>query len=378
MNKKILGVCLLLSGLQAGFAYANTSAANGQKGSQRATVAVPVHKQGIRILRTNHATQPFDMAAKMQWNPRTKSWDRVLVIYNGAAEPVVVHPVWKYLKNLRDPKRQPRKKGENIGYKAFRLKAHCDGSSPLDSGKAIHIHFNNNKPGMYREEDYFRDWNCPDWEMGLENALIVRGKEARDGRQGLRLNFPRFQAGCSTKPGCFNWKPRLGRGLDSVYYSYWFMFPRGFDFVRGGKLPGIGSLEGGSGGGRPSGVDGWSVRAMWDSHGKMGQYVYHVDQPKHFGDFMPWENADIEHGKWYQVKTFVRLNTPGQKNGIIRTWLNNRQVMYRNDMRFRHIPQLKIERFLFSAFFGGDGPEWAPSRNMMLYLDDFVISSRKI
>ncbi|MGB1008257.1 MAG: polysaccharide lyase [Thiolinea sp.] len=372
MMKKMMVVFLILFGVQAGSVYAEKTVVKGQQ------AAVPVHKQGVRMLRTNHATQPFDMAAKLQWNPHAKRWDKVLVLYNGAAEPVPVHPVWNYLKSLRDPKRPPRKKGENIGYQAFRLKAHCTGKTPLDSGKPIYIHFNQNKVGHYREEDYFRDWNCPDWQMGLKNSRIVNGREARDGKQSLRLNFAKYRAGCSNELGCYNWKPELGRGFDSLYYSYWVKFPKGFDFVLGGKLPGIGSRDGGTGGGKPSGVDGWSVRAMWDSHGKFGQYVYHVDQPKHFGDFMPWDNSDIELGKWYQIKTFVRLNTPGQRNGVIRTWLNNRQVMHRNQLRFRNIPQLKIERFLFSAFFGGTGPEWAPSRDMILYMDDFIISPRKI
>lgn len=332
----------------------------------------------LRVLRTNNPKQPYDMAAKLQWNPHAKRWDKVLVLYNGAPQPAPVHPVWNYLKGLKDPRRQPRKKGENIGYKAFRLKAHCTGKTPLSAGKPLYIHFNQNRPGQYREEDYFRDWNCPKWEMGLENTRIVNGREARDGKQSLRLNLPKYKAGCSEKGGCFNWKPELGAELDSVFYSYWVMFPKNFDYVLGGKLPGVGSEEGGTGGEKPNGKNGWSVRAMWDSHGKLGQYVYHVDQADYFGDFMEWQGAAIEKGKWYHVKTFVRMNTPGQRNGIIRTWLNNREVLHKNKMLFRHVPTMKIERFLFSAFFGGSGPRWAPSRDMVLYLDDFVISAGKI
>ena len=370
--KKMFWVFLMLIGSHVGWVQAENVAGATQQ------AAVPAHKKDIRILRTNNPKQPFDMAAKLQWNPHHKRWDKVLVIYNGAPEAVIQHPVWNYLKNLRDPKRGPRKKGENLGYKPFRLKAHCTGQTPLDSGKPMFIHFNKNKMGMYKEEDYFRDWNCPEWEMGLENSRIVGGAEARDGKQSMRLHFPKFRAGCTNDLGCYNWKPKLGRGLESVYYSYWVKFPKGFDFVLGGKLPGIGSEEGGTGGGKPSGINGWSVRAMWEGHGELGQYVYHVDQPKHFGDFMPWDTPKIETGKWYQIKTFVRLNTPGQRNGVIRTWLNNKQVLHRNNLLFRNIPGLKIERFLFSAFFGGSGPKWAPSRDMILYLDDFVISPRKI
>ncbi|MEZ5449951.1 MAG: hypothetical protein R3E95_15900 [Thiolinea sp.] len=372
--KKWLIFSLLLSGMQAYPLWAQHPDSPRQ---QAAHDKEQMHGD-TRILRTRHPTQPFDMAAKLQWNPHDQRWDKVLVLYNGAAMPDPVHPVWNYLKGLQDPHRPPQKKGENIGYQAFRLKAHCTGQTPLSSGKPLYISFNQNQLGTYREEDYFRDWNCPDWEMGLQNTRIVNGAQSRDGQQSLRLNFAKYRAGCENGLGCFNWKPKLGADLESIYYSYWVKFPENFDFVLGGKLPGVGSAEGGTGGGKPNGRDGWSVRAMWEGHGKLGQYVYHMDQPKHFGDFMPWETPEIERGQWYQVKTFVRLNTPGKRDGIIRTWLNNQQVLYRQDLAFRSVPDVKIERFLFSAFYGGSGPQWAPSQDMVLYLDDFVISGREL
>nr|CAA6802828.1 MAG: Unknown protein [uncultured Thiotrichaceae bacterium] len=374
--KKILIVILLLAGPCAVFAEKTPAKQSAQATQPR----LPAHKQDVRIMRTNNPKQPFNFAAKLQWNPsRNKnSWDKILVLYNGAKEPPENHPVWAYLKGLKDPGRGPSEKGENIGYKAFRAKAFCSGVSPLSSGKPMYVHFNNNRPGHYNEVDYLRDWNCPDWEMGLKKSRIVSGKEARDGKQSLRLNLPKYRSGCANDLGCYNWKPDLGVGLDSIYYSYWVKFPKSFDFVLGGKMPGIGSDKDGTGGGKPTGTDGFSVRAMWDSHGKMGQYVYHVDQPKHFGDYVEWDMPLIEKGKWYHIKTFVRLNTPGQRNGMIRTWVNNKQVLNRADMRFRNIKELKIQRFLFSVFFGGGGAEWAPKQDMILYMDDFVISAGKI
>lgn len=372
MKNPIIYTLLLLS-MQGAVCFAQGNPVNP---AQQAPV--PAYKQDIRILRTHTANQPFDMAAKLQWNPHAQHWDKVLVIYNGAAEPVAEHPVWKYLDSLRDPGRPPQKKGENLHYRTFYLKAMCGDTTPIMAGKAMYIDFNRNSLGRYSEEDYLRDWHCPDWAMGRENALVVSGVEARDGKQSLRLHFPKYRAGCTSAPGCYNWKPKLGIGLESIYYSYWVKFPENFDFVFGGKLPGIGSDNGGTGGYKPDGKNGWSVRAMWEGHGELGQYVYHIDQADYFGDFFAWDTPPIEKGKWYHIKTFVRLNTPGQKNGMIRTWLNNRQVLNRQDLRFRYVPELKIERFLFSAFFGGTGAKWAPKQDMMLYLDDFIISAGKI
>lgn len=341
-----------------------------------AALAAP---QDVRTIPMNNPEQPYEMAAKMQWNPHDNQWDKVLVLYNGNPSPPASHPVWAYLDSLKAPGRQPTKEGENLYYKAFHLNAFCDGTTPLTSGKPLHISFDQNKPGNYTEKDYFRDWNCPGWSMGLNNVAIVGGKEARNGQgESLRLRLPKGASGCHDEKDCANWKPHIGAQLDSLYYSYWFKFPENFDFVLGGKLPGIGSFEPRTGGGKPNGRDGWSVRAMWVKDGKAGQYVYHLDQPKHFGDYFEWDAPPLEKGKWYQVKTFVRLNTPGKRDGIITTWLDGKEVLNKHELRFRLGDDLRIERFLFSVFFGGTGPEWAPSRDMLLYMDDFTLSATKM
>lgn len=113
---------------------------------------------------------------------------------------------------------------------------------------------------------------------------------------------------------------------------------------------------------------------MWDRHGKLGQYVYHMDQPSHFGDFLEWKGVEIQKGKWQQIKTYVKLNSPGKRDGIIKTWLDGQPVLAKTDLRFQSGDNLKIERFLFSVFYGGSGPEWAPNYDNVIYLDDFMIS----
>lgn len=338
------------------------------------TLAAP---QDVRTLPMTNAAQPFELAAKLQWNPHDNQWDKVLVLYNGNQSPPANHPAWAYLDSLKIPTRAPAKAGENLYYQAFHLNAYCSGDTPLTSGKPLYITFDQNTLGHYTEKDYFRDWNCPGWSMGLNNVSIVGGKEARNAHgQALRLKLPKGASGCVSEKDCANWKPHIGAQRDSLYYSYWVKFPENFDFVRGGKLPGIGSVAPRVGGVKPNGNDGWSVRVMWEKDGKPGQYVYHPDQPKNFGDFFPWDTPPLEKGKWHQIKTFVRLNTPGKRNGVITTWLNGKQVLDKRDLRFRNSNNLQIERFLFAVFFGGTGAEWAPKRDMVLYLDDFTLSTQ--
>lgn len=364
-------VCTVFLGKSA---LAATPTAVNTSASTKSAETLPV--ESVRIISMKDARQPFDMAAKLQWNPHDQHWDKVLVLYNGAANPPQEHPVWKYLSHLSDPKRHPSKPGENIGYQSFKLNAYCEGTTPLSSGKAWVVNFNQNQLGLYGEKDHLRDWNCPDWTMGLDKAVIVNGALSRTGKdQSMRIRLPRGLSGCDSPASCVNWKPLLGAKLDSLYYSYWVKFPQSFEFVMGGKLPGIGSFNANSGGAKPSGHDGWSIRAMWNLKGQLGQYVYHMDQPKPFGEFFEWDLPPIVKDKWYHIKTFVKLNAGGQKDGIVKTWVDGKVVLDKHDLRFRAGNNLPIERFLFSLFYGGSGPEWAPPRDMDIYFDDFVLSS---
>ena len=116
---------------------------------------------------------------------------------------------------------------------------------------------------------------------------------------------------------------------------------------------------------------------MWNKQGQLGQYVYHMDQKSAFGEFMQWDMPPITKGKWHFIQTWVKLNTPQQKNGIIQTRINGNLVLNKTDMRFRMKTGLEIERFLFSAFFGGKGAAWSPKKDEFLYLDNFIISTKK-
>lgn len=340
--------------------------------------AAQASPQDVRTIPMQNSQQPFELAAKLQWNPHDQHWDKVLVLYNGNLSPPANHPIWAYLDNLKAPTRAAAQAGENLAYKAFHLNAFCTGNTPLTVGKPLYITFDQDTPGSYTEKDYFRDWNCPGWSMGLNNVSIVGGNEARNAHgQSLRLKLAKGIAGCVSETDCISWKPHLGAQLESLYYSYWVRFPENFDFVLGGKLPGVGSFEPRVGGEKPNGNDGWSVRAMWEKDGKPGQYVYHPDQAKNFGDFFAWDTPPLEKSKWYQIKTYVHLNTPGKHDGIITTWLDGKQVLDKRDIRFRNGNNLQIERLLFAVFFGGSDPAWAPKRDMLIYLDDFTLSTSK-
>ncbi|MCF6188918.1 MAG: hypothetical protein L3J51_00400 [Cocleimonas sp.] len=327
---------------------------------------------GILLFHVTNPAQKFAYAGKMHWNHRENRWDRVIVIYNNAPDPDKNHPVSQYVKQLKNPSSQ-EKYQYNLHYKPFHLTANCDGRTPLSTKKTWRINFDKHALGTYKAASLRGDWNCPKWHMGNELLTVVDKPQAFRGHS-LRLHFPKGSYSCRNNKHCINWKPKLGGEFHQVTYSYQLKLPKGFDFVKGGKLPGVAGGTANTGGRKPNGKDGWSVRMMWNRHGKLIQYVYHPDQPRQFGEIMEWDMKKLELGKWHTIKTTVRINVPGKRNGMIKSWLDGKLVLNKNDMRFRNTNKLLIDRFMFAVFFGGGDPSWAPRTDQHLFLDEFVIS----
>ena len=246
--------------------------------------------------------------------------------------------------------------------------------TPLTSGQTWLIDFDEHEEGAYGWFQHYLDWSAPKWQMGRNLVSVVNGKEAYSGKS-LKLRYPKGISSCKGKKRCIFWPVNLGTKLDKLYYGYRFKFEKDFEFVKGGKLPGISGGQPSKGGQAPNGKDVWSVRMMWNGKGQLVQYVYHPDQPGKYGDVMFFEGKEpIERGLWHTVQTYVELNTPGKKNGRIITWLDGKKVLNRENMRFRDIQGLEIDRFQFVSFFGGNGPDWAPTKDEFTYIDDVRLS----
>jgi hypothetical protein len=215
---------------------------------------------------------------------------------------------------------------------------------------------------------------------GQGRVRVVEGAEAFQGGRSMRVEYPRGSVGPDR--GGAIWVVPLGGSYDELYASYEMKFGPGFDFVLGGKIPGLAGGEQNTGGHRPNGSDGWSARGMWLAGGEMVQYVYNPDQTGDYGQGLPWKTGTVPvkavPGRWYHVEQRVVMNTPGKHDGILQTWLDGVLVLDRRAMRFRDVPTFAIDAFQFSTFFGGNEPQYAASRDEVAYFDDFVISRFRV
>ena len=149
---------------------------------------------------------------------------------------------------------------------------------------------------------------------------------------------------------------RLDRPADQLTLDFWIRFPAGFQFVKGGKLPGLFGGSGGSGGQHHD--DGFSTRFMWRAGGAGEVYAY-LPGSTGYGTSLGRGTWKFVPGRWQHLAQRVVLNTAGQANGSVTVWLDGQQVFAQNGLSFRGNDQLHIDGLFFSTFFGGADTSWA-------------------
>ncbi len=230
--------------------------------------------------------------------------------------------------------------------------------------------------GIYTQQQLDEDWNNPEWSDGIEERRVSIVETAL-GAQALAVTYPPRTYG-PDKNGAV-WKLNFDESYDAVEVRFDVMFKKGFDFVRGGKLPGLFGGEGNTGGNKPTGHDGFSARMMWREDGRAVQYLYYPDQPGRYGHQIPWlhattgESVRFIPGQWHTVVHQITMNTPNRRDGTLRAFFDSHLVLKLDNLRFRDTQNFSIDGFVFSTFFGGGDASWETAAQETIYFDNFQI-----
>ena len=230
--------------------------------------------------------------------------------------------------------------------------------------------------GLYTDEQLNLDWNRPTWSDGIEERRVWVVK-TKPGIKALAVKFPARTYG-PEKNGAV-WRLDFDGSYEAIEVRFDVMFKTGFDFVRGGKLPGLFGGEGNTGGNKPTGHDGFSARMMWRDDGRAVQYLYYPDQPDRYGHQIPWidpatgEQVRFIPGQWHTVVHRLIMNTPGKKDGALWAFFDDQLVLKMDSIRFRETDAFSIDGFLFSTFFGGGDSSWQTIADETVFFDTFQI-----
>ncbi|EKM53798.1 polysaccharide lyase family 14 protein [Phanerochaete carnosa HHB-10118-sp] len=210
------------------------------------------------------------------------------------------------------------------------------------------------------------------WEAVFAQGSINPGnKTAPPGGFGFYMHGPE------------TWRHELERcgGRQEVVMSYEVLFEDGWEWQRGGKLPGIyggiGAFAYGCSGGRQeSRCKCFDLRLMWRQGGKSELYAYiplndtntaallNVPQSHRNPDYGfsvgrgLWTFAP---GHWTVVAERVRMNTVGHADGEIEVFIDGQSVLHATGLILRDTDaaESSVQGLHFQTFFGGSSEEWA-------------------
>lgn len=240
----------------------------------------------------------------------------------------------------------------------------------------------NSFPTGPKDDDEWKAlWPGTKWANGPDEGRVVVDSQTAYGGSGksTRILYPK--GGQQSKNSGAQWFIDLKGEYEDLYMSYWVRFDEDFDFVLGGKLPGFGGAVS-----YEDRTHEWSGRLMWREDGKVEFYV-HVPKENNFdpGDRFWWNTegfqATFVPGRWHHIEIRMRLNTPGQYNGLMEGWFDGVKAASYPNFYFRDAPtrSTKIAWVFFSTFFGGSSsPIWQAKKDEHAWFDEFIVSHTRI
>lgn len=187
--------------------------------------------------------------------------------------------------------------------------------------------------------------------------------------------------------------------------AYEVFFPENFEWVKGGKLPGLGIGPGAehAATGAQWSADCGSFRVMWRERGQAIGYLYlplHISPNKKRDGTIHiqkqafekaagrslgkpagidlWFDTDkpmfFKRGKWNSVRMELCLNTTGVFDGRIKLTVND-ETRVLNDVLFRKKDDVRINMLIFASFFGGSGAEWRAKKAEAISYRDFEVDA---
>nr|WP_286764010.1 DNRLRE domain-containing protein [Rhodopirellula sp. UBA1907] len=221
-----------------------------------------------------------------------------------------------------------------------------------------------------------------DPDTGFKGFIPLQGR-------ALRSRIPK--GGFTALNTLYKFDEQIGSEPEEIYFRYHLRLADDWNqTVQGGKLPGISGTYGRAGwGGRKSdGTNGWSARGLFQKTipagnplagtTPVGFYCYHADMKGTYGSHWVWSQGYrgyLTTNHWYTIEQHCRLNTPGEKDGILRAWVDGHLAFEKTDMRFRLTDELKIEQIWMNLYHGG---KTASPHDQHIFIDNVVIAKKYI
>lgn len=205
----------------------------------------------------------------------------------------------------------------------------------------------------------------------------------------------------------YRFSQATGNVYDELYFRYKLRIQAPFDPVLGGKLPiacwGSKIPDAKT---TPKDGDGWSDILMWKQGGvnkgsgnqnnspaqekfELKHFTYAISNAespyvtngyadsRFFLDEATQDRYEYDSATTYDIVRRIKMNTPGQANGIMETWVDGLKVHSFSGYEFRGVnsPNEGIHGFGFTLFRGGNTSDFQDDADMLVIVDDLSIST---
>lgn len=233
----------------------------------------------------------------------------------------------------------------------------------------------------------------------LQAGHLPGTSSAPDGANAHVADFPAGTFGLPSGQG-FSFYSQGGHagvsvtGAKEVVFSYSVYFPAGFQFNKGGKLPGLyggtsydtaHSCSGGRADGRSSC---FSARLMWRTNGAGEIYNYlPPGQASGYCDTAPFSTCNPNYGdsiargaftfptgQWTTLALRLKLNDANVQNGEEELFVNGKSAIKLDNLLISADPQTRIWGIMAQTFFGGSDQSWASPVDQHAYFKDWSLA----
>lgn len=157
-------------------------------------------------------------------------------------------------------------------------------------------------------------------------------------------------------------------------------FDKDFQFVKGGKMHGLGPDRPITGGNAMK-PDGWSARMMFHKGDEIQTYIYCQNKSGQYGTTKKNHDFTFEKDRFYAISYHVRVNDNGKDNGFAHIYIDGKPIIMHDGIEYRASddPSTLISQFMFSTFHGGHDPTWSPKdeqgnfMDVYAYYDNFAV-----
>ena len=237
--------------------------------------------------------------------------------------------------------------------------------------------------GNFDHSTWMKEWNIErKSSFGKKNMETVEDKTKKFGKI-LRVYFPKgssspsFSRATGAPIGGAQFLAKPFSPTNHLFFRYFVYLAENFQFVRGGKLPGLSGGTEISGSELPNGENGFSTRFMWRENG-LGEIQMYIPNNTKYGTDEGLGSFKLAIGNWNSLEQEIVLNTPKKNDGKIVVWLNGKEVFRDDHVVYRTTDSLKIDSIFFSTFFGGHDSSWATPVATSIDFAGFTVSNKYI